>query len=101
MAKQTSPKVETVDLNLHPNEASDLLPVANERILEAHGWDRAFWTVLDDGAVEGCVALIGHLRGGEKGDGRWETARPRFRVEGDKGATETPRRARAGAAGST
>jgi hypothetical protein len=88
MAKQTSPKVETVDLNLHPNEASDLLPVASEHILEAHEWDRAFWTVLDEGAVESSVALIGHQRGGEEEDGRWETARPRFRVKGDKDATE-------------
>ena len=87
MAKQASSKVETVDLNLHPNEASDLLPVANERILDAHGWDRAFWTVLDEGAVESSVALIGHLRGDEEDD-RWETARPRFRVKGNKGATE-------------
>ena len=47
MEKRTSSAVRTIDLDLHPNEASDLLPVENERILGAHGWDRAFWTVLD------------------------------------------------------
>ncbi|MBA3421475.1 MAG: hypothetical protein H0U12_06215 [Thermoleophilaceae bacterium] len=88
MAKRNSSAVHTVDLNLHPNEASDLLRVENERILDAHGWDRAFWTVLDDGAVENCVAVVGHARGGEEDEASWAIARPRFRVKRNKDATE-------------
>ena len=87
MEKQTSSAVRTIDLDLHPNEASDLLPVENERILAAHGWDRAFWTVLDEGAVENCVALVGHS-GGDAEEGAWSVARPRFRVKAHEGATE-------------
>ena len=87
MDKQASSAVHTIDLDLHPNEASDLLPVENERILGAHGWDRAFWTVLDEGAVENCVALVGHS-GGDAEEGAWSVARPRFRVKGAQDATE-------------
>ncbi len=88
MAKQSSSVVHTVDLDLHPNEASDLLPVENERILEGQGWDRAFWTVLDEGAVENCVAVVGHARGGKEDEGAWGIARPRFRVKRGKDETE-------------
>ncbi len=88
MAKQTSSAVLTVDLDLYPNEASDLLPVENERVLEAHGWDRAFWTVLDEGAIENCVAVVGHARNGEEGEGAWDVARPHFRVKRNEDATE-------------
>ncbi len=42
----------SIDLDLAPNEASGLLPVADRPLLEAHGWDQAFWVVLDEGAVE-------------------------------------------------
>lgn len=80
--------VETVDLDLHPNEASDLLPLENEQVLEAHGWNRAFWSVLDEGAVEDCMAVIGHRRGEPEGQGSWDILRPRFEVADNKGDTE-------------
>ena len=36
-----------------------LLP-ANEALLEAHGWELAFWAMMDEGEIEDCVAIIGH-----------------------------------------
>ena len=38
-----------LELNLHPNEASGLLTVEDGSLLEAHGWDLAFWAVLYEG----------------------------------------------------
>jgi hypothetical protein len=52
----------TVDLDLNPNEASDLLPVEAPHVLRERGWDLAFWTVLDEGCVEDSIAVIGHTR---------------------------------------
>ena len=51
-----------LELNLRPNEASGLLAVEDEHLLEAHGWDLGFWAVLDEGEIEACVAVIGHRR---------------------------------------
>jgi hypothetical protein len=51
-----------LELNLHPNEASGLLAVEDESLLESHGWEFAFWAVLDEGEIEDCVAIIGHRR---------------------------------------
>jgi hypothetical protein len=38
-----------VDLHLEPNEASDLAEVHEPGLLEAHGWDHTYLTVLDAG----------------------------------------------------
>ena len=51
------------DLDLHPNEASGLLRVDHGPLLRRHGWDRGFWTVLDEPAVTDGIALIGHAAG--------------------------------------
>ncbi|MGW5669155.1 hypothetical protein [Micromonospora sp. NPDC003776] len=48
------------------NEASDLLPVRSSALLRAHGARRGFWTVLDEGPVERCLALLLELA-----DGGW------------------------------
>ncbi|MCM0678945.1 DUF4185 domain-containing protein [Micromonospora phytophila] len=48
------------------NEASDLLPVRSAVLLRAYGARRGFWTVLDEGPVERCLALLLELD-----DGRW------------------------------
>ncbi|MER7888207.1 hypothetical protein ABTX15_00075 [Micromonospora sp. NPDC094482] len=48
------------------NEASDLLPVRSAALLRAHGARRGFWTVLDEGPVERCLALLL-----EREDGAW------------------------------
>lgn len=81
-------ELETVDLDLHPNEASDLLPVESRSILDGHGWDLAFWTVLDDGYIENCMAVIGHRRGSDRSKESWEIVRPRFTAEKNAGKTE-------------
>ncbi|MGC5018422.1 hypothetical protein [Micromonospora sp. DT47] len=48
------------------NEASDLLPVRSPALLSAHRARRGFWTVLDEGPVERCLALLL-----EREDGEW------------------------------
>lgn len=88
-SRSRSSPLETVDLDLHPNEASDLLPIASRRILDAHGWDRGFWSVLDEGSVEDSIAVVGHRAGKEEAADSWETARPRFSVrKKNRGKTE-------------
>ncbi|WDZ86939.1 hypothetical protein [Micromonospora cathayae] len=48
------------------NEASDLLPVRSTALLRHHRARRGFWTVLDEGPVEQCLALLL-----EREDGEW------------------------------
>ncbi|MBO0680080.1 hypothetical protein JRC04_21655 [Mycolicibacterium sp. S2-37] len=67
----TCPGLATVDLAHEGNEASDLVHVDNQALLDAHGWDLGFWTVLDEGSVEDCIAVLGHARGAARGSG-WE-----------------------------
>ncbi|WP_320065982.1 hypothetical protein [Micromonospora sp. RTGN7] len=59
------------------NEASDLLPVRSEALLTAHRARRGFWTVLDEGPVERCLALLL-----EDDDGGWTA----HHVDADAGA---------------
>lgn len=96
--------LETVDLDLGPNEASDLAPIANEELLAAHGWDLAFWSVLDEAPAERSVVAIGRSTSGAEEDGpepddaatprrsatshRWEVVRPELEVDGGAGKTE-------------
>jgi hypothetical protein len=61
----------TIELSHAGNEASDLLPVLARHILETHGWSEGFWTVLDEGPVERCIAIIGH-RADAPADAGWE-----------------------------
>lgn len=75
------------DFNLHPNEASGLLTMDNDALLEAHGWEVAFWVVLDEGGVEDCTAVIGHERGAGIGDG-WHIQRLHAMPKNDAGKTE-------------
>jgi hypothetical protein len=77
----------SIDLDLAPNEASGLLPVADRPLLDAHGWDLAFWVVLDEGAVEVSVAVVGHAAGAEI-DAGWSIERLHAIVEGDQVKTE-------------
>jgi hypothetical protein len=83
----TADDLHQLNLNLHPNEASGLLVVENEALLEAHGWELAFWAVLDEGRIEDCVAIIGHRRGASLEEG-WEIDRLRARPAGKAGKTE-------------
>ncbi len=68
-----------LELNPHPNEASGLLTVDNDALLEAHGWELALWAVLDEGEIAGCVAILGHKRGVEISEG-WEIERLHARL---------------------
>ena len=76
-----------LELNLHPNEASGLLAVEDEALLEAHGWESAFWAVMDEGEIEEWVAIMGHRRGADIVEG-WEMERLRAEPLGDVGKTE-------------
>ena len=76
-----------MDLNLHPNEASGLLTIGDDRLLGEHDWDIGFWAVLDEGEIADCVAAIGHRRGSPEDEG-WEIERLHAEVDGDAGKTE-------------
>lgn len=57
----------------HPaSEGSGLLAVTSPSILEAHGWDLAFWTCSDEASVEGSLAALGRRRD----TGAWEAVYP-------------------------
>jgi hypothetical protein len=76
------------NLDMYPNEASGLLAIENEALLGEHGWDLAFWVVLDEGTVQDCVALAGHRReAGDLGEG-WEIERLHAVPVGDTKQTE-------------
>ena len=75
-----------MDLNLHPNEASGLLDIGDGALLSEHGWDLAFWAVLDEGNIEDCIAAIGHREGSPEEEG-WEIERLHAEVIGAGGKT--------------
>lgn len=58
----------TISIEGGPCEASDLLLCQNPQVLQSHGFDRAFWVVLDEGRVEESVGLLGHKEGKDLGD---------------------------------
>lgn len=60
-------ELDRIDLGLHPNEASGLCAIESEDLLERLDWTEGFWTILDDGPIERCIAAIGHARD----DDRW------------------------------
>jgi hypothetical protein len=72
-----------VELAVGCNEASDLLPVLAPEVLAAHGARRAFWTVLDEGTVEQCLALLL-----ERPDGSWTAHHAAFDAGPETGRTE-------------
>ena len=76
-----------MELNLHPNEASGLLMIGNQELLEEHGWDLGFWACLDEGEIKDCVAAIGHHRGYTDEEG-WQIERLRAEASGAAGKTE-------------
>jgi hypothetical protein len=79
--------VHETDLQLSPNEASDLSRVFGPQTLERHGWDRAFATVLDETCAEDCIALLVHDAGCELDDG-WRALRIATEPTAGKGKTE-------------
>ncbi len=87
MASTGEDGLHQLSLNLHPNEASGLLAVENDALLEAHGWEFALWAVLDEGEIHDCVAIIGHRRGTALEEG-WEIDRLYAIPTGDDARTE-------------
>ncbi|MEJ3741911.1 hypothetical protein WEI85_01235 [Actinomycetes bacterium KLBMP 9797] len=75
--------MKAVELSVGGNEASDLLPVRAPEVLAAHDARRAFWTVLDEGSVEQCLALL--VQGT---DGRWSAHHAAFAAGDETGRTE-------------
>jgi hypothetical protein len=74
------------DLDLDPNEASDLCRLEASGLLDRRGWDRAFLTVLDEAPAEECVAVLGHEREADPGEG-WEALRVECEVKKGEGKT--------------
>ena len=87
MARSSEDELQRLNLNLHPNEASGLLTVENDALLEAHGWEFALWAVLDEGEIQDCIAVIGHERGAALEEG-WEILRLHAVPTGDDEKTE-------------
>lgn len=79
--------MESADLRLDPNEASDLTPVFDAAVLERHGWDVAFATVLDEAAAEDAVAVLMHPAG-EPLESGWRAARIKAKPDSAEGKTE-------------
>ncbi|MDP8978691.1 MAG: hypothetical protein M3N17_09010 [Actinomycetota bacterium] len=77
-----------VDLDLHPNESSGLMPARSARLLESFGWHTAFWTVLDDGLVDHCIALVGRDSDAASPTAGWEIRRLRAHVTSQTAETE-------------
>ncbi|MCW6004855.1 DUF4185 domain-containing protein [Micromonospora sp. CPCC 205371] len=76
-------ELESTELAVGGNEASDLLPVQAPEVLAAHGARRAFWTVLDEGSVEQCLALLVQTH-----DGGWTAHHAAFDAGPETGRTE-------------
>ena len=76
-----------LELNLYPNEASGLLTVGNDALLQAHGWEFALWAVLDEGEIQDCIAVLGHKSGPDISEG-WEIERLHATPTGDSAKTE-------------
>jgi hypothetical protein len=74
--------VDTVDLDLHPNEASDLAVVPGG----IARFDQTFVTVLDEGVIEESIAVLGHR--GDDLTTAWEAVRLRLEPTEHAGRTE-------------
>jgi hypothetical protein len=79
--------VHETDLQLTPNEASDLSRVFDAETLSRRGWDRAFATVLDETCAEDCIALLVHDAGTAL-DAGWHAIRVATEPTAAKGRTE-------------
>src|ERR1700742_397122 len=75
--------VDAVDLDLHPNEASDLAVVPDGALAR---YDQTFVTVLDEGTIEQSIAVLGH-RGADVTAG-WDAVRLSFAAGDEAGRTE-------------
>jgi hypothetical protein len=77
----------------HPhNEASALILIHNQALLDAHDWDVAFWIVSDEEPAQKAIAALGHRRSDhEAEDGQspgWEVRRLKCKLT--KNSTDDP-----------
>ena len=75
------------DLQLHPNEASDLCVALDRDVAASFGWDLALVTVLDEAHAESAIAVLGHVEGKDPGEG-WEARRVPAHPDSGAGKTE-------------
>src|SRR3954447_7965714 len=73
---------DAIDLDLYPNEASDLAVVPGGLVAV---YDQTFVTVLDEGVIEESVAILG--RGGDKPFEGWQAQRLRLSATVHAGRT--------------
>lgn len=64
-----------IDLDLEPHEASGLVGSQSDRLKERLGWSPLYWTILDDGTVENCIAVIGQRAGTMEPTANWSSRR--------------------------
>ncbi len=76
-----------VDLDLEPAEASGLVASESKDLRERLGWDPLYWTILDDGPVERCIALIGQRAGTSEPTANWSSAHLKATVTTPTGPT--------------
>jgi hypothetical protein len=64
-----------IDLHLEPHEASGLVCSRSDRLKERLGWSPLYWTILDDGRVQDCIAVIGQVDGTVEPTAGWSNRR--------------------------
>lgn len=77
-----------IDLQLQPHEASGLVTSRSQVLKDALGMDPLYWTVLDDGQVENCIAVIGQAQGTVEPTAHWSSRRLHCTITTPTGATD-------------
>jgi hypothetical protein len=81
--------VESIDLELENNEASDLAPCTSKEVLKANNWDVAYFIFLDEGHLDEAVGLLGHKKGKKLTDPNgWEHRHVPIDCGDDSGKTD-------------
>lgn len=75
------------ELGLDPNEASGLVRIADQALLDRYGWGKGFWSVLDEVDVSECVVLLGQDAGAPLDEG-WSSRRLEIQRQGHDGDVE-------------
>ena len=81
--------MESIDLELENNEASDLAPCTSKEVLKANDWDIAYFIFLDEGHLDEAVGLLGHKKGKKLTDPKsWEHRHVPIDCGDDSGKTD-------------
>lgn len=72
MEEQAAQESQEIVIDHPAREGSGLLALVHPEILEAHGWDLAFWTCSDEASVEDSLGALGRNRE----TGEWEVVHP-------------------------